>query len=284
MRVLFCTDGSQISLNAIYNFSSWFNNFELDVLSVSDMTYFTDNVLIEGSELLQRCADRAECNINTAKKYLSDKGIKADKYIKLCGNAVDIILDLESENKYDFIVMGSNDKRGINKWLGSVSQEVASQSKTSVYISKSKIGSKKLLLPIDYVQNDLQGKINRIISEMNLVNTNICLISAYKIPDYLMMINKNDSNWIFEVENNQRKYIFSKILSVENIFLDKGIKIEDKSLIKGDPAQAIINYIADNEISLTITQMKKRKNTFSFSSISRRVLELAKSDILVYKV
>ena len=56
----------------------------------------------------------------------------------MCGSTVDCILEACDKKEYDYVVLGSHGKKGIQKWLGSVSQEIASVSKISTYISKEK--------------------------------------------------------------------------------------------------------------------------------------------------
>ena len=75
MKVLFCTDGSSKSFNAIDNFSKWFNNFEADIVSVSDMTYFTDEILVSNGQILEKCSNNVNNILKFSQEFLDSKGI-----------------------------------------------------------------------------------------------------------------------------------------------------------------------------------------------------------------
>ena len=148
MNVLFCTDGSKISYNSIINFSSWVKVFSLDILSVVDWSCLPDSVSIENSEFASQCSTSANVILDNAETYLKEMGLNVAQKIKICGEAVDTILDLVDSGKYDFVVLGSHGKKGIQKWLGSVSQEVASSANISSYISISFLLSLKIELSV----------------------------------------------------------------------------------------------------------------------------------------
>lgn len=282
MKVLFCTDGSLKSFNAIENFSKWFNNFEADIVSVSDMTYFTDEILVSNGQILEKCSNSVNNILNYAKNYFESKSIRCAKLIKKCGSAVDNILELDDTGEYDYIVLGSNAKKGIQKWLGSVSQEIASKSKTSVYISKNEQMVKNVLFPLDYpmIEND-NFKDN--LSKMNLVGGNIFLMSVYQMPEFLFFEGNIDPNWVLDVEKKQQNESVNIIGSIEKLFIQKGLSISDKLVIKGNPSEMILDYIKNNQISLVITEMGKLKNRIINNSVNRLVLEYCECDILIKK-
>ena len=67
----------------------------------------------------------------------------------MCGTAVDCILEVLEKQEYDYVVLGSHGKKGIKKWLGSVSQEVSSVTNVSTYISKEKNYRQKVVFAVD---------------------------------------------------------------------------------------------------------------------------------------
>ena len=282
MKVLFCTDGSSKSFNAIDNFSKWFNNFEADIVSVSDMAYFTDEMLVSNGKILEKCSNNVNNILNYSQDYFTQKGIKQGKLIKMCGSAVDNILELDESGDYKYIILGSNAKKGIQKWLGSVSQEVASKSKTSVYISKNEQVLKKILFPLDYalLQNSY---FKRNISNMNLVDSKISLMSIYQMPDFLFLEGNIDSNWISDVEQKQQRESVNIINSVEKLFIQEGLNIYDKLVTKGNPSEVIIEYIKNNSQSLVAMEISKNKNRVLNNSVIRLVLEHSESDVLINK-
>ena len=284
MLILFCTDGSKTSYGAVNNFSKWFKNFTVDILSVSDITYLPDSVLFDGSKYLAECKNSTNSIIEYSQKYLTGNNIEISGIIKQCGNAVDSILETEKESDYDFIVMGSNGKKGIHKWLGSVSQEVASDSKSDIYISKSKQDKKNILFPItaSILSDDV---INKSIRNIDFKDTKVHLLTVYEMPEFLFLEGNIDSNWISDVERQQQKAALNNLMEAEKLFSDKGICVENKTVVAGNPAEKIIEYIMLNNISLTVTGMRKRKGLSGalMSSVSRRVLENSQCDMLIYK-
>lgn len=282
MKVLFCTDGSSKSFNAIDNFSKWFNNFEADIVSVSDMTYFTDEILVSNGQILEKCSNNVNNILKFSQEFLDSKGIISGKQIKKCGSAVDAILELDDTGEYDYIIMGSNAKKGIQKWLGSVSQEVATKSKNSVYISKNEQNLKNVLFPLDYVMLESKNFKNNI-NKMNLINSKIFLMTVYQMPEFLFYEGNIDSNWVSDVEQKQQKESINIINSIEKLFIQKGLNISDKLVIKGAPSEIILDYIKNNPVSLVVTEMSKLKNRLINNSVSRFVLEYCDCDVLINK-
>ncbi len=284
MRILFCTDGSKTSYNSISNFSMWVKDFSAEILSVSDVTYLPDSVLFDGNKYLTECKNSTNSIIEYSQEYLTKENIKISGIHKLCGNAVDSILETEQKKYYECIVMGSNGKKGLQKWLGSVSQQVASASKSNVYISKSKQTAKNILLPI--TQTPLsEDVIVNVIKNIDFSNANVHLLNVYEMPEFLFLEGNIDSNWINDVERQQQKYALTNLLKVEKLFMANNIKIENKTVIGGNPAEKILEYIILNGITLTVTGMRNR-NAFSgilMSSVSRRILEYAQCDVLIIK-
>lgn len=284
MQALFCTDGSKISYNAIVNFSNWFKNFSVNILSVSDMTYLPDSVLFNGNKYVTECKNSTNSIIEYTQNYLSEKGINVSGILKLCGNAVDSILEIDNDSKYKYIIMGSNGKRGLQKWLGSVSQDVASESKSNIYISKSLQNKKNILFPV--IPSALSDDVVKTsLNDLDFSDAKVHLLTVYEMPEYLFLEGNIDSKWINDVDRQQQKDSLHHLMSVEKYFIERGIVVENKVVLSGNPAEKILEYIILNDISLTVTGMRKRKNfsTLMMSSVSRRILENASCDVLIYK-
>ena len=124
MRVLFCTDGSKISYNAIRNFAYWVKNATVDIICVIDWSFLPDNTIIEESGFVTSCRNNADCILKNAEAEINSLGLNAGEKIKHCGAAVESILEELDTHKYDAVILGSHGKKGIQIWLGSVSREV----------------------------------------------------------------------------------------------------------------------------------------------------------------
>lgn len=282
MNVLFCTDGSKISYNSIINFSSWVKDFSLDILSVVDWSCLPDSVSIENSEFASQCSTSANVILDYAETYLKEMGLNVAQKIKICGEAVDTILDLVDSGKYDFVVLGSHGKKGIQKWLGSVSQEVASSANISSYISKNINNRKKVLFSVD--NSELSAKV--VLNSLNFLNLEdkeIYLATVYEVPDYLFLEGNVDSTWILEIEKKQEQASRLLLNSFEKFFIEKGFEVKDKLIFRGVPSQEIINFSNKKDIDLVVTGIRTRKHLSKFllGSVSKRILENVKSDVLI---
>ena len=282
MNVLFCTDGSKISYNSIINFSSWVKDFSLDILSVVDWSCLPDSVSIENSEFASQCSTSANVILDYAETYLKEMGLNVAQKIKICGEAVDTILDLVDAGKYDFVVLGSHGKKGIQKWLGSVSQEVASSANISSYISKNINNRKKVLFAVD--NSELSAKV--VLNSLNFLNLEdkeIYLATVYEVPDYLFLEGNVDSTWILEIEKKQEQASRLLLNSFEKSFIEKGFEVKDKLIFRGVPSQEIINFSNKKDIDLVVTGIRTRKHLSKFllGSVSKRILENVKSDVLI---
>lgn len=284
MKVLFCTDGSKISYNSIINFSKWTNNCIVDLICVIDWSFLPDTIAVEDTEFSRQCTNSADTILNYTERVLTEKGITVGEKIKMCGSAVDSILDISENRNYDFIVLGSHGKKGLQKWLGSVSQEIASSSNLSTYISKDNNENKSILFAIDSSELSL-NVINRSLSFLNLTDKDIYLLTVYEIPDYLFLEGSIDSTWILEVERKQEQAAALMLNGIEKLFNDKGYKVKDKIILNGVPSSKIINFADKQNIDLVITGVRNRKNIsrFLLGSVSRRVLENVKSDVLIVR-
>ena len=282
MNVLFCTDGSKISYNSIINFSSWVKDFSLDILSVVDWSCLPDSVSIENSEFASQCSTSANVILDYAETYLKEMGLNVAQKIKICGEAVDTILDLMDSGKYNFVVLGSHGKKGIQKWLGSVSQEVASSANISSYISKNINNRKKVLFAVDNSELSANVVLNSL-NFLNLEDKEIYLATVYEVPDYLFLEGNVDSTWILEIEKKQEQASRLLLNSFEKSFIEKSFQVKDKLIFRGVPSQEIINFSNKKDIDLVVTGIRTRKHLSKFllGSVSKRILENVKSDVLI---
>ena len=284
MRVLFCTDGSKISYHAIQNFYHWMKDFTVDILCAIDWSFLPDSVAVEDSDFATYCTNSADSILDYSEKFLSEYGLNVDEKIKMCGSTVDCILETCDKKEYDYVVLGSHGKKGIQKWLGSVSQEIASVSKISTYISKEKNYRQKVLFTVD--SSDISPVvINKSLETLNLQDKEIYLSTVYEIPDYLFLEGNIDSNWILEGEKKQETASMILLNDYEQKFNEKGLNVNNKIVLSGNPAHEIIKYITKEDIDLAVCGIRDRKHLSKFllNSVSKRILESVKSDVMIVR-
>lgn len=282
MKVLFCTDGSKISYHSIQNFSHWVSDFTVDIICVIDWSFLPDSVSIEDSEFAFQCANSADSILDYTEKLLKENNMNVGKKIKMCGSTVDAILETANKSDYDFVILGSHGKKGIQKWLGSVSQEISSSSEISTYISKDRNNGKKVLFTVDSSELSF-NVITKCLDNLNMDGKEIHLLTVYEIPDYLFLEGNLDSNWILEVEKKQEKAALMLLNKFEKLFNDKEWHVHSKAILNGVPAQEIIKYSSKHDIDLVVSGVRDKKHLsrFLLGSVSKRVLEGTKSDVLI---
>lgn len=284
MRILFCTDGSNISFNAIKNFAAWSKEAIVDILCVIDWSFLPDSVSVENSDFAVQCTNSADSILNIAESKLSSYGIVAEEKLKLCGSVVDSILEMCETNHYDFIVMGSHGKKGMQKWLGSVSQEIAGAVEIPVYISKEANEQKNILFAVDSSEIS-DTVVDKAISAFDFTDKNIHLITVYETPDFLFLEGNIDSDWILDVQKKQETSSYLLLNRFERMFQSCGYTVAQKDILQGVPASEIIKYSKQKNIDLIVCGNKhhKRISRFLLGSVSLRVLENAESDVLIFK-
>ena len=280
MHVLFCTDGSKISFNALHNFAKWTKGAVVDVICVIDWTFLPDEVSIEMDGFANSCANVADGILDFAQKEISKTNLIFGQGIKRCGEAVDSVLEQIDKEKYDVILMGSHGKKGIQRWLGSVSREVVNSSEVSSYVSKYENRAKKILFATDGTDNSKLAVTNSI-KYLNLNGKEIYICVVNENPNLLFLEGAMDSHWLLEIETQQLKNADRIIKDVKSKLEEYSLPVEKDAVISGIPAEKIVDFIREEQIDLVV--MGTRKKAKIRGSVSRRVLEITSADVFIVK-
>ena len=280
MRILFCTDGSKISFNALYNISYWIKDAIIDTICVIDWSFLPEEISIEEENFTYSCANVADTILDYAEEEIKKCGLKTGKRIKSCGSAIESIMEQSKDEEYDLILMGSHGKKGIQKWLGSVSQEIINSSKMSNYIAKETNNREKLLLTTDGTKCSLEI-IKRILPNMKLENKEVHICMVNEDPNLLFLDGTLDTNWLLDIQKQQQIYAASAIKDIQTLLQEHNIQVYETIILTGIPAQKIIDYARTNEIDLIVlgSKNKSKLDRFLTGSVSKRVLENVTSDI-----
>jgi len=284
MKILFCTDGSKISYAAIKNISYWIKEAVIDTICVIDWSFLPDEINLGQPNFTSACANVADSIIEHSQKIISQYGFVNGKKFKNCGSAIESILETANNNPYDLILMGSNGKKGLQKWLGSVSQEIINSSSISDYVSKTEKSGNKLLLTTD--GTDCSAEILKsILPNLKLSDKEIHICMVNEDPRLLFVEGNIDANWISDIQRQQNLYAANAIKKIQKIIDDYGIKADKNAILSGNPAQKIIQYAQENSIDLTIlgSRNKTKLDRFLTGSESKRILENTMSDILLIR-
>ena len=75
MKILFCTDGSRISFDALKNISGWIKNAQIDIICVIDWSFLPDEISIEEKNFTYSCANMADTILDYAEEEIKKLGI-----------------------------------------------------------------------------------------------------------------------------------------------------------------------------------------------------------------
>lgn len=280
MKILFCTDGSKISFNALKNIAYWIKQATIDTICVIDWNILPAEITIDEENFSFSCANVADTILDYAEEEIKNLGLQLGNRIKNCGSAIESILEQSEKEKYDLILMGSHGKKGIQKWLGSVSQEIINSSKISDYIAKKENNKKKVLFTTDGTECSL-SVIEEIISDIELSDKEVHICMVNEDPNLLFLEGTLDTNWLLDIQKQQYMYASNAIESIKKILESRGIEVNQSTILTGIPAQEIINYAKNNEIDLIIlgSRNKSKMDRFLMGSVSKRILENVVSDI-----
>ena len=280
MKILFCTDGSKISFNALKNIAYWIKQATIDTICVIDWNILPAEITIDEENFSFSCANVADTLLDYAEEEIKNLGLQLGNRIKNCGSAIESILEQSEKEKYDLILMGSHGKKGIQKWLGSVSQEIINSSKISDYIAKKENNKKKVLFTTDGTECSL-SVIGEIISDIELSDKEVHICMVNEDPNLLFLEGTLDTNWLLDIQKQQYMYASNAIESIKKIIESRGIEVNQSTILTGIPAQEIINYAKNNEIDLIIlgSRNKSKMDRFLMGSVSKRILENVVSDI-----
>lgn len=280
MKILFCTDGSKISFNALKNIAYWIKQATIDTICIIDWNILPAEITIDEENFSFSCANVADTILDYAEEEIKNLGLQLGNRIKNCGSAIESILEQSEKEKYDLILMGSHGKKGIQKWLGSVSQEIINSSKISDYIAKKENNKKKVLFTTDGTECSL-SVIGEIISDIELSDKEVHICMVNEDPNLLFLEGTLDTNWLLDIQKQQYMYASNAIESIKKIIESKGIEVNQSTILTGIPAQEIINYAKNNEIDLIIlgSRNKSKMDRFLMGSVSKRILENVVSDI-----
>ena len=99
-----------------------------------------------------------------------------------------------------------------------MSQEIASVTKLSTFISKELNNRKKILFTVD--SSELSVKVvAKCIDTLDLSDKEIYLLTVFEMPEYLFLEDNIDSKWILDIEQKQEKASYILLNQFEKCLL-----------------------------------------------------------------
>lgn len=282
MRILFCTDGSEISLNALHNATNYISNAIIDVICVIDWSFLPTSMNIESESYSKVYENLAESVLNFAENIIKEKGLELGEKIKSFGSPVEGILEQLNKSDYDLILLGSHGKKGLQKWLGSVSRQVISNTQVPVFISKKRTGNKKILFAVDGSEPSFNA-VKSALEILNLKDKETYIVSVKENPELLPMEATMDRNWLDSIEKQQKIHATKAINKAKSLIENADIAVQNEIILTGNPAQKIIDFSDKEKMDLIVmgARTKTELSKLLLGSVSKRVLENTSSDVLV---
>lgn len=284
MRALFCTDGSKISFNALHNFAKWSKGTIVDVMCVIDWSFLPDEVSIEEDGFSNSCANVADNILDFAGNEICKTNLILGDKIKRCGETVDCILEQVDREHYEIIIMGSHGKKGIQRWLGSVSRDIINNTEISTFVSKQSNSAHKILFATDGTDNSVKA-LNETIKIMNLNEKEIYICVVIENPNLLFLEGTLDTHWLLEIEKQQERFAEKIIRNVKTKLEEYQLCVEKDAIITGNPAEKIKDFASKEGVDLIVmgTRLKNPAKSRFQSSVSKRVLEISQADVMIIK-
>lgn len=282
MRILFCTDGSEISLNAFYNASDLIKEALVDLICVIDWNFLPTSMNIDDMSYSQTYENIADSVLNFAENAVKEKGLTVGEKIKSFGSAAEGILEQLEKVEYDLILLGSHGKKGIQKWLGSVSRQVISNTTVPVFVSKKRVEHKKVLLTVDGSEYSLNA-VRHVPTLFDLKGKELFIVSVKESPELLPMEATLDKNWLESIEKQQKIHASKAINKAKMLMENEGVSVQNEVILTGHPAQMIIGFAEKEKIDLIVmgARTKTDLSKLLLGSVSKRVLENVNCDVLV---
>lgn len=282
MRILFCTDGSEISSNALHNAMNLIKEAVIDPICVIDWSFLPSSMNIESAGYSQAYENIAESVLNFAGSDIEEKGFTVGTKIKSFGSAAEGIIEQLEKGQYDLILIGSHGKKGIQKWLGSVSRQVISNTIVPVFVSRKRREDKKILLTVDGSEHSINA-VKHVVELFDLSDKEVHIISVKENPELLPMEATLDKNWFDAIEKQQKIHATKAINKAKMVLENAKIPVQNEIILTGNPAQKIIEYCDKEKIDLVIMGARTRTDLSKLllGSVSKRVLENVESDVLI---
>jgi len=295
MKVLFCTDGSEISLYAIKKALTLIKkDFEIDIVTVMETGFLTTFVTFpyEVEVGFPEYSNAAEKLLEDTANFIESKGFNVGEKIQLNGYPADMIIDLIYNGNYSAVILGSHGKKGFKRWLGSVSRKIAYKSPIPIFIVKPVKADyeqhlqgeqlKEILIAVDGSQNSYNAvrKANEII---DFKDSSVEILSVKAgIEDFPVEI-RTDEEWLNKCLIKQDEIMNEILEKTSKILEENNIKPAKKTLLQGDTAEKILKHTEKNHKDIIIMGSHGREGLshLILGSVSKIILDNVNASVLI---
>jgi len=291
MKALFCTDGSDASWSAIEKALSLLKeNYVIDIVTIIETDFLNTYVTFphEMEEGFPQFKNAAEKLLDKTENFILEKKFTVGEKIQLIGNTAEMILELINNDKniYNTVILGSHGKKGIKKWLGSVSSKISQKSSIPVLIIKPlKILDFKPLKVLITVDGS-KSSYNAVKKSIEIIKMEDSLLEILTVKedkrDFPAEI-REDELWLKKCLEKQEEAVIEIINTTVSILTENNLKSEKITVLEGDPAEEILKYAGKNPKDLIIMSSHGREGIASLllGSVSKAVLENTDIPVLI---
>lgn len=291
MKVLFCTDGSEISLYAITKALTLIKkDFEIDIVTVMETGFLTTFVTFpyEVEVGFPEYQNKAEKLLEDTANFIESKGFKVGEKIQLNGYPADMIIDFIYDGNYSAVILGSHGKKGFKRWLGSVSRKIAHKSPIPIFIAKPVKNhediekNKELLITVDGSQNSYNA-VRKAFEIIDFKDSSVEILSVKAgVEDFPVEI-RNDEEWLNKCLQKQDEVMNEILEKTSGILEENNIKPDKKTLLQGDPAEEILKHTEKNHKDIIIMGSHGREglSNLILGSVSKIILDNANASVLI---
>lgn len=282
MKILFCSDGSQCSLISFENSVKFIDDASVDIICVIDWSFLPDTMGMDKNNFSYIYDNIADSVLNYSAKLVKKYGFEVGSKIKSFGSPSDAILETLEDSEYDLVILGSNGKKGFQKWIGSVSSQVVTRTDVPCFVSKKEVKDENILITTDGSECSIKY-IKKFTELINLRNKNITLLTVKESPEFYPVEASMDKNWFDSIESEQRAYAIKTLKTARAIFEGLKIDIKNEVILTGNAAQEIIEYCNKEQVDLILLGSRKRNDLSKIllGSVSKRVIENVECAALV---
>jgi nucleotide-binding universal stress UspA family protein len=291
MKVLFCADGSQASFYAVRKALPFSHKSdEIEIINVIDWGLLPTYVTFpqEGDVIYPNEKKISERILDETEELIKSYGFSVNKTYYMHGQPDKRILEFIETENYDLVVLGSHGKKGIKRWLGSVSRKIVSKSPVPVLVVRPPQnttvlhGSKEIVFAVD----GSEYSYNAIIKTLSMLNLDDCSIEIMTVKegaDSLPPEIKTDKEWLKKCLDKQTEIANNNIEKALLVFSKHNIQVKKSSILEGDPAEEILNYTDKYQPALIVMGSHGRGNLpeLLLGSVSKRVLDHSSSPVLI---
>jgi len=216
------------------------------------------------------------------------------------GRPADEILRYADKNGVDLILMATHGRSGISRWaMGSVAYKVLRAAKVPVWlvrdgipkdIIEDKLPERKILVPLDgsRLAESVLPYVESLAKQWDDKQVRIVLLRTYQPPvvssDYPSDMPLSWEEHV-ELEAAKCKLVVGPYLAgIEKRFKEAGLEV-NKEVPLGKPADEIINYTKNNQVSLIamITHGRSGISRWAYGSVAEEVMLRTYTPVLLVR-